>query len=275
MNWDNVSSNAPELIIRYGANIILALAIFFIGKWLAQKAIFWVSQTMGKRGVDSTVSGFIANIAYIVALVLLAVAAMSQLGIPTTSFIALIGAAGLAIGLALQGSLSNFASGVLLVTLKPCKAGDYIETSGLGGSVKQITIFSTTLETPDKRTIIIPNALLFSSPITNYTTASARRLDMVISISYDADISLAKSLLLSTVEQDPRILADNPIQIGVLALAESSVDIAVRPWVNTDDYWPVHFDLHERIKLALDEANIEIPFPQRAVHLQPANHKQV
>ena len=271
MNWSELVENAPDLVIRYGINFILAIAIFLIGKWLAQKAIAWISRIIQERGVDPTASGFMANIANVVALVLLAVASMSQLGIPTTSFIALIGAAGLAIGLALQGSLSNFASGVLLVTLKPCRIGDYIETSGFGGTVKQITIFSTTLETADKRTIIVPNALLFSGPITNFTTASTRRLDMVIGISYKADISEAKSLLLRVVEEDHRVLKTSPIQIGVLALADSSVDIAVRPWVNTEDYWPVHFNLHEKIKLALDEANIEIPFPQRVVHASEAS----
>jgi len=202
---------------------------------------------------------------------LIIIAALSQLGVPTASFIAIIGAAGLAIGLALQGSLSNFASGVLLVSFRPCKLGDYIEGAGVGGTVDRITVFSTTLITPDQRTIIVPNSSLLSGPIINYTTSPSRRLDLVIGVGYDSNLDKVKTLLRDIVENDPRVLADKkPVQIGVLALADSAINFAVRPWVANEDYWSLHFDLHERIKEEFDAAGITIPFPQLQVNVDSA-----
>lgn len=267
MNWSQLSEQAPVLLAQYGVNLLAALLIFFIGKWLAKRAVFWASQEAQQRGLDVTVCRFLANIAYIAVLVLLALAAISRLGVPTTSFLAIIGAAGLAIGLALQGSLSNFASGVLLVFLKPCKVGDWVESGSVSGAVNKIQLFNTVLSTGDKRTIIIPNTKLFNETMINYSTSETRRVDMVIGISYDADIPTAKALLRSLVEADDRVLKEPSVQIGVLALAESSVQIAVRPWVNSADYWPLKFDLNEHIKIALDEAGIEIPYPQMKVDI--------
>lgn len=268
MEWMTYVEAVPTLAREYGLNLLAALLIFFVGKWLARRLVNLGSRLMNQRGIDATVGGFVSNILYMALLMLIIIAALSQLGIPTAQFIAVIGAAGLAIGLALQGSLSNFASGVLLVTFRPCKVGDYIEAGGVSGTVREITVFSTTLVTPDQRTITVPNSGIMGGPITNYSTSSSRRLDMVIGVSYDSDLKQVKSLLREIVEGDERVLdAHKPVQIGVLALADSSVNIAVRPWVATADYWPLHFDLHERIKQRFDEEGVGIPYPQMDVHL--------
>lgn len=268
MEWMRYVEEVPTLAREYGLNILAALLIFFVGKWLARRLVNLSSRLMSQRGIDATVGGFVSNILYMALLMLVVIAALSQLGIPTAQFIAVIGAAGLAIGLALQGSLSNFASGVLLVSFRPCKVGDYIEAAGVSGTVKEITVFSTTLVTPDQRTITVPNSGIMGGPITNYSTSASRRLDMVIGVSYDSDLKQVQALLREIVEGDERVLdSHKPVQIGVLALADSSVNIAVRPWVATSDYWPLHFDLHERIKGRFDEAGIGIPYPQMDVHL--------
>lgn len=258
----------PETLLALGLNLVVAILILLVGRWVARRLVDAGERLMARRGFDPTVGGFVRNIAYLVLLVLVVVAALSQLGIPTASFIAVIGAAGLAIGLALQGSLSNFASGVLLVTFRPAKVGDYIEAAGVAGTVQAITVFSTTLLTPDQRTITVPNSSLFGGPIVNYTTSPARRLDLVFSVAYDSDLERVKTLLRDVVEGDPRVIeAKKPVQIGVLALADSAVNVAVRPWVANADYWPLHFDLHERVKREFDAAGIVIPFPQRDVHV--------
>lgn len=268
MNWNELVSDLPDLALQYGLNLVFAAAIFLVGKWVAKRVIKLAGTVMTRQGIDPTVGGFVANIGYMILLLLIIVAALSQLGIPTASFIALIGAAGLAIGLALQGSLSNFASGVLLVTFRPCKLGDYIEAAGVAGTVDRITVFSTTLLTPDHRTITVPNSKLFDGAIVNYSTSATRRLDLIVGVSYDADLTRVKNLLREIVESDERVLEDQkPVQIGVHALASSSVDFVVRPWVASDDYWPLHFDLNERIKREFDRAGIAIPYPQMEVHL--------
>ena len=268
MDWMKYLEQVPGLALDYGLNALAALIIFFVGKWIARRVVNLGGRLMNQRGIDPTVGGFVTNILYMILLMLVIIAAMSQLGVPTAQFIAVIGAAGLAIGLALQGSLSNFASGVLLVSFRPCKVGDYIEAGGVSGTVQAITVFSTTLVTPDQRTITVPNSSIMGGPITNFSTSPSRRLDMVIGVSYSSDLEKVKNLLRDIVESDDRVLdSHKPVQIGVLALADSSVNIAVRPWVATADYWPLHFDLHERIKRQFDEAGIGIPFPQMDVHL--------
>ncbi|ASJ71525.1 Small-conductance mechanosensitive channel [Granulosicoccus antarcticus IMCC3135] len=268
MDWLNYVDEVPTLVREYGINTLAALLIFFMGKWLARRVVNLCGRLMNQRGIDPTVGGFVTNILFMILLMMVIIAALAQLGVPTAQFIAVIGAAGLAIGLALQGSLSNFASGVLLVSFRPCKVGDYIEAGGVSGTVKLITVFSTTLVTPDQRTITVPNSSVMGGPITNYSTSPSRRLDMVIGVSYDSDLAKVKALLREVVESDERVLdSHKPVQIGVLALADSSVNIAIRPWVATEDYWPLHFDLHERIKQRFDQAGIGIPFPQMDVHL--------
>ena len=271
MNWSDLLERAPELVVTYGVNLLAALAILYVGKWIVGRLVAVGGRVMTRRGLDPTVVGFISNIAFVVLLAIVVIAALGQLGIPTASFVAAIGAAGLAIGLALQGSLSNFASGVLLVTFRPAKVGDYIEAAGVAGTVDEITVFSTRLVTPDKRTITVPNSKLFDGPIVNYSTSPTRRLDLVFGVSYDSDVERAQGILRDIVESDPRTVEEHkPVQIGVLALADSSVNIAVRPFVRRDDYWPMHFDLHRRVKREFDAAGITIPFPQMDVHLPTA-----
>ena len=195
------------------------------------------------------------------------VAAISHLGFNTTSLVAIVGAAGLAIGLALQGSLSNFASGVLLIVFKPFKSGDFIEVAGVAGMVEQILIFSTQLRTGDNKTVIIPNGAITSGTITNYSTKATRRIDLIIGVSYQADLAKTKALLLAIASADERVLKDQTVTVGVSALADSSVNFVVRPWVNSEDYWPTYYDLLEKIKTELDAAGIEIPFPQLSIHM--------
>lgn len=260
MNWTDFFNTTLSLTATYGLRVVVALALFFVGKFVARKGIDWVSRLMVQRGVDATVCGFVAKIAYVLALVLLAVAAVSQVGIPTTSFIAAIGAAGLAIGLALQGSLSNFASGVLLVTLKPCETGDYIESGAYSGTVEDISLFSTILRCGDGRSIIIPNSTLFSSAITNYSTSPVRRIDLVFGVAYDADIDKAKQVLTDVVKAEKRVHQDKPLQLGVQSFEHSSVSIVVKPWVNTEDYVATRFALYESVKSAFDTAGIALPY---------------
>lgn len=269
MNWLDYFSTLPGLAVDYGLKVLIALAIFFVGKWIARRAVNVAGKMMTQRHIDPTVGGFVTNILYMLLLMLIIIAALAQLGIPTAQFIAVIGAAGLAIGLALQGSLSNFASGVLLVAFRPCKVGDYIEAGGVSGTVDRITVFSTTLTTPDRKTVTVPNSMVMGAPIVNYSTSPSRRLDMVISVGYRSDLRQVQALLREIVESDERVLDEHkPVQIGVLALADSAVNIAVRPWVANADYWPLHFDLHEQIKQRFDEAGIVIPFPQMDLYLK-------
>lgn len=217
---------------------------------------------MQEHEVDATLASFAANIANIVLLILVAIAALSQLGVPTASFVAIVGAAGLAIGLALQSSLSNFASGILMVLFHPIKLGDYIEAGGASGSVETINVFSTTLITPDQRAITVPNSLIMGGPIINYSTSAQRRLDLLISVPYDCDLTRVKQIIDSVVKADDRVLSDKAIRIGVTELGTSSVNIAVWPWVTAKDYLSAKFDLQESIKHALEAENIRFPIPQ-------------
>ena len=270
-DWITTQGELPTQILGLAGNALLALLIFFIGKWIARRLVDVGKRVALERGMEKTVAGFLSNIAYVALLVVVIIAAMAQLGIPIASFLAILGAAGLAIGLALQGSLSNFASGVLLVTFQPCKIGDYIEAGGASGTVTDITVFSTTLITPDQRTITVPNSSVLSGPIVNYSTSPSRRLDLAIGISYDADIASVKTLLRDVVEADERVLKAHPIQIGITDLADSSMLFTVRPWVSSGDFLQLKFDLHEKIKNALDSAGISIPYPQMDIHITNTN----
>jgi small conductance mechanosensitive channel len=195
------------------------------------------------------------------------IAAISHLGFNTSSLVAIVGAAGLAIGLALQGSLSNFASGILLISFKPFKAGDFVEVAGTAGVVEEVQIFSTQLKTPDNKTVIIPNGGITSGNIVNYSSKPTRRIDLVIGVGYSADLKQTKTILTDIVNRQELVLKDQEATIAVSELADSSVNFVVRPWVNTENYWPVYFDLLETIKIELDQAGIEIPFPQLSVHV--------
>lgn len=236
MSFNEFVENLPAQAAGYMLNLLAAAAIFLIGKWLARRVVSLTERVMERRGVDPTVVGFMANIAFVALLTLVIIAAMGQLGVPTAQFVAVIGAAGLAIGLALQGSLSNFASGVLLVGFRPARVGDYIEAAGVAGTVDDISVFSTTLITPDRRTITVPNAKLLDGPIVNYSASETRRLDLSIGIAYDADVELAKEILSRIVHEDPRVLQEPEPRIGVLELGDSAVQIALWPWVKNEDY---------------------------------------
>jgi small conductance mechanosensitive channel len=222
---------------------------------------------MEKREVDPTLTKFVTNLIYFALLTFVIVAALGMLGIQTTSFIAVLGAAGLAVGLALQGSLSNFAAGVLMIIFRPFKVGDLIEAAGATGVVEEVQIFTTQLLTPDNKTIIIPNAQITSDTITNYTTKGTRRADMVIGIGYEDDIDKARAIISDVLSQDERILKEPATQIAVSELADSSVNFTVRPWVKAQDYWGVIFDATETIKKRFDAEEISIPYPQRDVHV--------
>lgn len=259
--------NNQDLIIGYGINIVVAIVIFIVGKWLSKVVSNAITKVMKHKGVDSTVSSFVGSIVYGLAFALTIIVTISQLGFNTTSLVAILGAAGLAVGLALQGSLSNFASGVLLIMFRPFKSGDFVEVGGVAGVVEEILIFSTTLKTGDNKTVIIPNGNITGGTITNYSTKPTRRIDLVIGVGYDANLAQAKEILSKVVHADERVLEEPGVTIGVSELADSSVNFVVRPWVKSSDYWPTYFDLLENIKVALDDAGIEIPFPQMSVHV--------
>ena len=259
-----------EILTVYGLKLIAALAIFIIGKLLASLIKSGIGKAMTKAKSDPILISFTSNMVYAALLAFVIIAALGQLGIQTTSFIAILGAAGLAIGLALQGSLSNFAAGVLMIIFRPFKQGDFIEGAGVAGVVEEIHIFNTVLRTGDNKTIIIPNASLMNNNIVNYSSKSTRRLDLVIGIGYDDDIKKAKNVLSELMQQEPRILKEPAPTLGLLELADSSVNFAVRPWVNSADYWGVHFDLLENIKLRFDQEGISIPYPQQDIHLHGA-----
>jgi small conductance mechanosensitive channel len=269
---EDLVSNVWELLTIYGLKVIAAVVVFVVGRWIAKGLTKFAEKVMNKRRVDTTIVSFVANMTYVALLVFVVLAALGQLGIQTTSFIAVIGAAGLAIGLALQGSLANFAAGFLMIIFRPFKVGDYIEGAGVGGTVEVIQIFTTQLKTPDNKTVIIPNASLTAGNITNYSAKGTRRVDLVFGIGYGDDIDHAKKVIMDVLAKEERILKDPATTIGVVELADSSVNFAVRPWVKADDYWNVYFSLTENIKKSFDAQGISIPFPQRDVHMY--EHKE-
>ncbi len=267
MDMNQVLDKLTELIAVYGMKIVAAIVIFVLGRILAKTLSNLVRRMMRKANVDQTLRRFVSNMAYIALLVFVVIAALSQLGIQTTSFIAVLGAAGLAIGLALQGSLANFAAGFLMIVFRPIRVGDYIEGAGVAGTVDEIQIFTTTLTTPDNKTVIIPNANLTSDNIVNWSAKGTRRVDLVIGIGYDDDIDQARQVMAEVMAREPRILKDPAPQIAMVELADSSVNFVVRPWVQASDYWGVYMETTEQIKKAFDAAGINIPYPQRDVHL--------
>ncbi len=253
--------------IPWAINIVMALIIYIIGKMVVRIVVNLVKKLLVKAKMDDILINFVSSIISSILILFVIVAALDQLGVDTTSFIALVGAAGLAIGLALQGSLQNFAAGVMLIIFRPFKAGDFVEAGGTSGVVEDISIFSTTMKTPDNREVIIPNGAIYGGTITNYSAKETRRIDMVFGIGYDDDIRLAKEIINEVISADERILKEPETLIAVSELADSSVNFAVRPWVKSDDYWGVKFDLTEKIKLAFDEKGISIPYPQMDLHL--------
>ena len=227
---------------------------------------------MTKSNVDETLVSFVGNLTYVALLTFVVIAAINQLGIQTTSFIAVIGAAGLAIGLALQGSLANFAAGVLLIIFRPFKAGDFIDGAGVAGTVEEIQIFTTHLKTPDNKSIIVPNAKLTGDNITNFSAKDTRRVDMTFGVGYSDDLQKVRQILEDILSKDGRVLQDPAPTIGVLELADNSVNFACRPWVKTEDYWGAYFDITETVKKRFDAEGVSIPYPQRDVHVY--DHKE-
>jgi len=256
-----------DLGIDFGIKVATALAIFLIGKFLVRLVVSAISKVMQKQAVDKTLETFICNLVRISLMVVVVIAAIGAMGIQTTSFIAIFGAAGLAVGLALQGSLSNFASGVLIVLFRPYRVGDFIEAAGIAGSVEQVQILTTILKTGDNKQIIVPNSQIMDSIITNYSANPTRRIDMVVGVSYDDDLDKVRKTIEDLIAAEDRILAEPVPTIAVSALADSSVNFVVRPWVNSADYWGVMFDMTEAIKKRFDKEGISFPFPQQDVHL--------
>ena len=254
-------------IIPWGINLIMALLIFVLGRWVARGVSSLSKRVMGKAGVEEILISFIGNMLYFALLVVVVIAALDRLGVNTSSVLAIFAAAGLAIGLALKDSLSNFSAGVMLVLFKPFKAGDFIEAAGNAGVVEQLRIFNTVMRTGDNREITIPNSQIYGGTIINFSARDTRRIDMTFGIGYGDDIRQAKTLIEEAMTEDVRILKDPEPVILLMELADSSVNFAVRPWVNSADYWVVRSDLLEQVKAKFDANGISIPFPQRDVHL--------
>jgi len=252
-------------VMDWGGRIFGALVIFIVGRMLMRGLTTWATVGMRRVGMDDTLSRFLGNLLYIVLLVFLALTVFQTLGVPTTNFLAIVGAAGLAVGLALKDSLSNFSSGVMLVFFRPFKVGDQIDAAGTGGVVETIGIFNTVLKTADNRVINVPNSLVYAGTITNYTTESTRRIDMTIAIGYDADIPQAKSVIAAVVAAEARVVQQPAPEVGVQEVYPTFVMLGVRIWVKTADYLSVRSDLLERIKRALDKYGLSIPAEQRAL----------
>ena len=255
-----------NLVQTYGLPVLKAVAILIIGFWL----IGWIKKLairgMNRTELDETLKKFLADMIGILLKAVLFITVLDVFGIKATSLVAILGAAGLAVGLALQGSLANFAGGVMLLLFKPFKIGDLIEAQGHLGVVQAINIFVTTILTPENKTVIIPNGPLSNGDITNYSTDGKLRVDLVAGIGYDADIKKAKQVIMNVMENDPKVLKDPAPSVNVLELADSSVNLAIRPWATPADYWDVYFGITEQVKEALDANQIEIPFPQQVVH---------
>jgi small conductance mechanosensitive channel len=259
-----------DFLIAYGLQVIAAALIFIIGRWIAKVLAGLAERLLKKANVDPTLTRFLERLVYIALLVFVIIAAVGRLGVQTGSFIAVVGAAGLAVGLALQGSLANFAAGVLLILFKPFKVGDFVEAAGIKGAVERIEIFNTILNSPDNVRVIIPNAKVTGGPIMNYTATGTRRVDLAVGVSYDDDLKKAGEVLRDVLAGEGRVLKDPAPTVAVSELGDSSVNFVVRPWVKSRDYWAVYFDLTEKIKVALDRNGISIPYPQRDVHVKQA-----
>ncbi|MBI1185471.1 mechanosensitive ion channel [bacterium] len=257
-----------ELTKIYGYKLVVAIIILIVGFWLAKMVTKGVKKLIEKRGLAPELKGFLGSVVSIGLKAAVVITALSNLGVEMTSFVALIGAAGLAVGMALSGTLQNFAGGVMILIFKPFKVGDYVEMQGHAGTVREIQIFHTVLMTPDNRKIIIPNAPVSTGSMTNYSAEATRRVDFVFGIGYDDDIDEAKKILNELIAADERILNEPAPFVAVKELADSSVNFVVRTWVNASDYWGVYFDMQEKVKKTFDQRGVGIPFPQMDVHMK-------
>jgi small conductance mechanosensitive channel len=256
-----------DAVTLYGMNILAALIILIVGLWLAKKVKGLFVKAMQKREVDATLVGFFGSMIHAALVIFVVIAAIGKLGVQTTSFVAVIGAAGLAVGLALQGSLSNFASGVLLILFKPFKAGDFVKAGGEAGVIVEVGILTTEMKTPDNVQIIMPNSSIMGGSITNISAHPTRRVDMTVGVGYGDDLNKAKKIMEELLAADERVLKDPAVTIAVANLGDSSVDFVVRPWVKSADYWAVKFDFTKAVKEKFDAEGISIPFPQRDIHV--------
>lgn len=261
--WDTVRSLGAD----FGLKVLVAIVIFYVGRLIARAVTRGLRKVMQSQEVDKILESFFCNLVYWALMVFVIIAAINQIGVQTTSLIAVMGAAGLAVGLALQGSLANFAAGVLIVIFRPYRVGDYVEAAGIAGSVLQVQILTTVLKTPDNKQIVVPNGQIMGSIITNYSANETRRVDMTVGVSYDDDLDKVRNTIRELIDADERILKDPECVVAVSELADSSVNFVVRPWVKTADYWNVKFDLTEAIKKRFDKEGISIPYPQQDVHI--------
>lgn len=271
---ERMAEMVDTYLIPWGINIALALLIFVIGRIVVAIVVGLFGKVMARSKYDDMLVSFIKSIIHALLMLFVIIASLDQLGVDTTSLVAIFGAAGLAIGLSMKDSLQNFAAGVLLLVFRPFKAGDYVEAAGTAGSVKHIGIFTTVFTTPDNKMVIVPNGAIYSDNITNYSAMDTRRVDMVVGISYDSDLRKAKKILIEMLEADERVLKDPAPQVAVSELADSSVNFVVRPWAKTSDYWGLKFDFTEAVKLRFDQEGIGIPFPQMDVHLHKEQQEQ-
>jgi small conductance mechanosensitive channel len=255
--------NMEPIVLEWGVKLIGAILILLLGKWLARIVQNVIYKVMHRGHMDETLVTSLGDVTYYVILMFAILAAIAHLGVQTTSIIAVVGAAGLAIGLALQGSLGSFASGILLLFLRPFKTGDYVEVGGVTGNVADVSIFTTTLNTPDNKRVIIPNARVTGGTIINYSSNERRRVDLVVRISYEDDIDRAREVLHEVMRKDDRVLGHPAPVVAVVELGDTAVHLGVRPWVKTRDYWPVYHDLTEKIKKQFDQEGFKVPFPLR------------
>jgi small conductance mechanosensitive channel len=266
-NMEQLIPLLMEYGTEFGFRLISAAAIFLLGRWLAKLVTGWLKRLLDRTDMEDTLEKFLCNMLYAVLLAAVVIATIGALGVETTSLLAILGAAGLAVGLALQGSLSNFASGVLIVGFRPYRVGDFIEAAGTAGTVEEVQIFTTVLRTGDNKLVIVPNSQIMDGTIVNYSAKDRRRIDLVVGCGYGDDLDHARRVIRQVVDSEPRILEDPAPEIAVSELAESSVNFVVRPWVNTGDYWAVRFAVTEQIKKRFDAEGLSIPFPQRDIHV--------
>jgi small conductance mechanosensitive channel len=264
---ESLINQTVDVIAQWGLKVLGAIAVLLIGRMVAGWGRKLTRNALKRAGVDETIVPFLAGLVYFLILAFTILAVLGLFGIPTTSIIAVLGAASLAVGLALQGTLANFASGVMLMLFRPFQIGDFIEVGGESGSVETIGVFSTTLNTPDNVRITIPNGQVYGQPIKNYTANPNRRIDLVAGVAYDDDLQVVHDTIVSILEEDPRVLDEPAAQVAVSELGDSSVNFVVRPWCRAEDYWPLRFDLTRRIKEGLEAAGCSIPFPQQDLHL--------
>jgi small conductance mechanosensitive channel len=268
VDMEAIGRKVLEFLEAHWLDVVAAIVIFVVGRWLAKVISKLVGKAMTKARVDATLTSFVENLCHVALIVLVVVAALDKLGVPTTNFAVVVGAAGLGIAFALQGSLANFAAGVMLIIFKPFKVGDFVELAGVTGTVKEIQIFNTILNSPDNVRVIVPNSQVTGGNVMNYTVNGTRRIDLVMGVSYDDDLKKAQQVIERVLAEDSRILKDPPPEVAVSELGDSSVDFVVRPWVKAADYWDVRFDTTRKLKLALDESGITMPYPQYEIRMK-------